>query len=238
MSQKELRYNSFYKNWSFAMAAFQSCMLILSSIQYDLFQLWILGTGLFFVAKLHFLIRHFASLPLLIGYANWVTSLRLLLILVLSLSHQHLANSTLFLGFLLPTSLDGLDGYLARKFGHASSQGENMDMETDAFLVFILSFLLYTKGIADWWVLIPGGMRYFYRITISMFFDGEKHLLKKKGRSTIAVVFFISLLSGFVFPKGISFYLLTLATVLILFSFFSPLYLPLREFFKVRLSGQ
>lgn len=58
--------------------------------------------------------------------------------------------------------LDGLDGWVARRTGSASIYGARFDMETDAFLMLVLSVLVWTEGRAGVWVLLIGAMRYLF----------------------------------------------------------------------------
>ena len=43
--------------------------------------------------------------------------------------------------------LDGLDGFIARKYKQTSEFGAYFDMETDAFYVFLYTIILFEKGI-------------------------------------------------------------------------------------------
>ena len=56
--------------------------------------------------------------------------------------------------------LDGLDGHVARRWGGATAFGARFDAETDAALVLMLSLAVPLLGIAGWWVLLTGVMRY------------------------------------------------------------------------------
>ena len=58
--------------------------------------------------------------------------------------------------------LDGLDGPLARRTGSESAFGARFDMELDAFLLLALSALLWRSGKVGSWVLLVGGLRYFF----------------------------------------------------------------------------
>ena len=58
--------------------------------------------------------------------------------------------------------LDGLDGLLARRTGTESAFGARFDMELDAFLLLVLSALLWRSGRLGSWVLLIGGLRYFF----------------------------------------------------------------------------
>jgi phosphatidylglycerophosphate synthase len=95
------------------------------------------------------------------GSANLVTSVRLVMTLGLLLAHQYLANSVVAVSAVAILVLDGLDGWLARRFGRASDFGARYDVEVDALFVMALSSLLYERGVADAWVLFAGLWRYF-----------------------------------------------------------------------------
>ena len=55
-------------------------------------------------------------------------------------------------------ALDWVDGRVARRTGTASAFGARFDMETDAFLIAVLS--VYVAPAAGWWVLLIGAARY------------------------------------------------------------------------------
>ena len=57
-------------------------------------------------------------------------------------------------------ALDGVDGRVARRTGTVSDLGARFDMESDAFLIAVLS--VYVAPAVGWWVLAIGGMRYGY----------------------------------------------------------------------------
>lgn len=69
-------------------------------------------------------------------------------------------------GWLVPAvagcilALDGIDGWLARRFGRASAFGARFDMETDAALALVLAALVWVSGLAGPWVLWLGLARY------------------------------------------------------------------------------
>jgi len=62
----------------------------------------------------------------------------------------------------LALALDGLDGPLARRTDTESAFGARFDMELDAFLLLALSALLWRSGKVGAWVLLIGGLRYFF----------------------------------------------------------------------------
>jgi phosphatidylglycerophosphate synthase len=58
--------------------------------------------------------------------------------------------------------LDGVDGWMARRTGMASTFGARFDVETDALLIMALSILVWQYGKAGAWVLVCGLMRYAF----------------------------------------------------------------------------
>ncbi len=62
-------------------------------------------------------------------------------------------------------TLDGVDGRVARSRGEASAFGARFDVETDAAMLVVLSVAVAALGIAGWWVLAIGALRYGYVAT-------------------------------------------------------------------------
>jgi len=58
--------------------------------------------------------------------------------------------------------MDSLDGPLARRTGSESAFGARFDMELDAFLLLVLSALLWQNEKVGSWVLLIGGLQYFF----------------------------------------------------------------------------
>jgi phosphatidylglycerophosphate synthase len=98
-----------------------------------------------------------------LGAANRVTLVRAVLVgAVAALVAEALAGPT-HPGLLVAISvaalgLDGVDGWVARRTGTASRLGARFDMETDAFLILVLSVLVAHSVGA--WVLAIGLARY------------------------------------------------------------------------------
>jgi len=59
-------------------------------------------------------------------------------------------------------TLDGVDGRVARARGEATAFGARFDFETDAAMLIVLSIAVAALGIAGWWVLVIGALRYGY----------------------------------------------------------------------------
>jgi phosphatidylglycerophosphate synthase len=56
--------------------------------------------------------------------------------------------------------LDAVDGQVARRTGSSTPLGARFDMETDAFLILVLS--VFVASSLGWWVLAIGALRYFF----------------------------------------------------------------------------
>jgi phosphatidylglycerophosphate synthase len=65
-------------------------------------------------------------------------------------------------------TLDGIDGRVARARREASDFGARFDVETDAAMLVVLSVAVAALGIAGWWVLVIGLLRYGYVATSLM----------------------------------------------------------------------
>ena len=161
--------------------------------------------------------------PFTFGYPNMITCGRLMLLLGFVLFHQNLSSITLFWAFTIIILLDGLDGLVARKMNQCSERGEQFDAETDAQLVWLLSWIHYYSGHVDWWILIPGSLRYTYQL-IFFWAPSAPDIPPKRIRATIAVIFFFSLSFSFILSSESAEILLGIAGGLILLSFGLSLY--------------
>jgi phosphatidylglycerophosphate synthase len=98
------------------------------------------------------------------GAANSVTLLRVALVAgVAGLAGETPDDRIAWLAVAvvaIAAALDGVDGWLARRDRQASSFGARFDMETDAALILVLSFLVWQHGKAGAWVIACGLMRY------------------------------------------------------------------------------
>jgi len=101
-----------------------------------------------------------------IGPANQLTALRATLVTLMAgllgvLPATHVAWFAVALTMLVGT-LDGVDGWLARRTRMMSGFGARFDMETDAALILVLSLLVWQHEKAGIWVLACGLMRYVF----------------------------------------------------------------------------
>ena len=84
--------------------------------------------------------------------------------------------------------LDGFDGALARRTGTESTFGARFDMELDAFLLLVLSALVWRSGKVGSWVLLVGGLRYFFVLGGLLWLPLRRALPPSLRRKTLCVV--------------------------------------------------
>ena len=101
-----------------------------------------------------------------LGPANRVTMMRAVLVaLVASLINEPARVDiawVIVVATAVIATLDGVDGWLARRSGMSSTFGARFDMETDAFFMLVLSALVWRHQKAGLWVLGIGLMRYTF----------------------------------------------------------------------------
>lgn len=203
------------------MSVMQLIFLVSLLFPHSYHHFWLFLSFLMFCIYLGISQKNTQRLPLLIGYPNMVTALRLMIIVVFTWYHDEISSLSLVMGFGIAISLDGVDGYLARKFNQVTEQGANFDMEVDAFLVLTLSWINFKSGSLHWWILIPGGFRYIHELTFKLLRPGQSEFFPKWLRATIAVSFFVSLLLPIISNLQIFKYLAYTSGGLILLSFCS-----------------
>lgn len=151
--------------------------------------------------------------------ANFVTSFRLSILLFLCFFWLDSPDWIIGSLALLVLLLDGLDGYLARRFKTASDFGAYLDMETDAFFVLSLTSILYMQGKVGAWLLFAGWLRYLYFLVILFIKPKKQKEARNYFAQVIAVLLMASLVAGFLLPSNIHQPLLFLAFFLVLGSF-------------------
>ena len=166
------------------------------------------------------------------GYANWVTFLRLTLLLTILCLQADLSNVMLFLFLAVIIALDGLDGWLARRFNQVSSSGGLFDKEVDSFLVASVAILLYTRFQFPIAILFIGLLHYWYELLLFLLVWQEIKTPPNPIGKYVAASLFISLLLAVILPFNWSIYLVSIASFFTLFSF--SIYL----FYKYRASRE
>jgi phosphatidylglycerophosphate synthase len=153
------------------------------------------------------------------GPANAVTAVRLSMIGCLCAMGLRGVGPASALLVLLIFALDGLDGWLAKRGGHAAAFGANFDMECDALLVLVCSLVLYLNRRLGAFILLPGFLRYLYAIAIACFPRGALEApASRVGRyafSVLAVSMIVSLWPIEPLHRPLA----LVATLLIVFSF-------------------
>lgn len=104
------------------------------------------------------------------GWPNGVTTVRLALLALVcgllaaeSISDPMPSRAWLAAALAaLAIGLDGLDGWLARRYGPDTAFGARYDMETDAALILAMSAYVVAAGRLDAWILLSGLMRYAF----------------------------------------------------------------------------
>jgi phosphatidylglycerophosphate synthase len=134
------------------------------------------------------------------GAANSVTSLRVLLLACLAGAIDLTEPRWAALCSVSIFTLDGIDGWLARRANRASPFGAHYDMETDGCFVLILSIGLFELGRGAAWVLLAGALRYLYVIALQLARRTRAEAPRTSfGRYVFALVvvaFTVSLLTG------------------------------------------
>jgi len=214
----EQSFYKFYTTWAISAAVINLLGLAIA-VLHGFNIPWVIGAVVLFAFYVRRLKSHTLELPLIIGYANWVSLIRLLIIMSLFATYSNLSDTELLVLFLIAICLDGVDGYLARRFGQISEIGGKFDMEIDAFLVLALSWIHVDLQNLTWFILIPGGLRYVYEIALFWLPKKSKEVLPKIVRATIAVSFFLSLLIPFLTKEPSFIFITYVSGALIICSF-------------------
>lgn len=127
------------------------------------------------------------------GLANQVTLLRAGLVCLvggtLLASGSSPSSSWSVAGLIaLALSLDGLDGWLARRLGLVSAFGARFDVEVDALFLLILALLVWQSGKVDAWILTIGLMRYLFVLASALYPSLRRPLPDSRRRKTVCVV--------------------------------------------------
>ena len=162
------------------------------------------------------------------GYANWTTFLRLILLVTTLCLEADLSNETLFLllGFVI--ALDGVDGWLARRFNQVSAWGGLFDKEVDSFLVASIATLLYLRFQFPIAILLIGLLHYWYELVLYLLAWQDLKTPPNPIGKYVAAALFVSLLLAVVLPFNWSVWLVSIA------SFFTLLSFSISFFYKYR----
>lgn len=200
MKLREYNSTSFYNQWTTAMSVLTLCAGAISLWQKETLFLVLTNLATFglYLAKAKSYLKNY---PLKLGYGNWLTVARLVIVLLCGFFLNEWPTSLLFVLLFFAILLDGLDGFLARRYKHTSEYGARLDMETDAFLVWLLGVHHVSNGALPTWIIVPAAMRYIFGL-LSLLLAPAKELTSHRFRASIAVVFFLSLLSPFILKEA------------------------------------
>lgn len=165
------------------------------------------------------------------GYANIVTSIRAaatsLVAAIVLFSETFGSNGMDTLAWAVfgvvaaALTLDGFDGYLARRFDQESEFGAKFDMEVDAFLIFILSCAALVLDKAGPWVLLIGAMRYLF-VLAQWFLPALNHPLEPSFRRKLVCVLQVLALGAALMPvvsSPLSIWICAFALTCLIYSF-------------------
>lgn len=153
------------------------------------------------------------------GYANWVSLIRLLFLFGLLINNQLLPKQFLAIGLLGCILMDGLDGYLARRYQQVSEWGGLFDKEIDSFLVWGVSVILYLYWDFPMWILGIGCLHYFYEVLLFLLNWQDIKTPKNPIGRYVAAILFFSLLAPFVVPIELAWWILGVASIFTFVSF-------------------
>ena len=154
-----------------------------------------------------------------VGRANWVTILRISIISYLLLFYAEITPSGLAIILVLTLCLDGLDGYLARRFNEAGEFGQNFDLEADSFAICGLCLMVCQLRDLNWLLIGAGSLRYSYILLVRFTVTTPSIEPKRKYASVIAVTFYILLVVNILWNAIWLTWILYIGVVLLAISF-------------------
>lgn len=125
-----------------------------------------------------------------LGFCNCVTITRLMLVcaLVAALIDHHEGPWVVFAVALVALSLDGVDGWIARREGYASRFGARFDMEVDSALALTLALLGFFSAGVGAYVILLGLPRYVFALSEFRFPWLGRDLPPRFGRKVVCVL--------------------------------------------------
>jgi phosphatidylglycerophosphate synthase len=131
------------------------------------------------------------------GAANQMTTVRAMLVALIAALFGEprfpIVATAAAMTSLLASSLDGVDGWLARRQRLASEFGARFDMEIDALLILVLAVLVSQFDKAGAWVIVSGLLRYVFVAAGAYWQWLKAPLMPSRRRQTICVVQILAL---------------------------------------------
>ncbi|MCM2130322.1 CDP-alcohol phosphatidyltransferase family protein [Larsenimonas rhizosphaerae] len=134
-----------------------------------------------------------------LGWANAVTLLRCVIVCYLAgmvMYAEHIRSDMLafLLLALVALSLDGVDGWTARRFQCDSSVGARFDMELDAGFILLLSIAVWQLEQVGAWIMLTGLMRYLFIAAGACWPALKAPLFPSRRRKVVCVVQVVALM--------------------------------------------
>ncbi|MFT5583375.1 MAG: phosphatidylglycerophosphate synthase [Cognaticolwellia sp.] len=96
----------------------------------------------------------------------------------------------------LALCLDGLDGWVARRFDCASPFGARLDMEMDGLFTLALCVLAWSSGAAGAWILLSGALRGLFILASRVWPWMDRPLFPSQRRRVVCVVQIATLIAA------------------------------------------
>ena len=160
-----------------------------------------------------------------LGIANHITIARGVLTALLAgsigLGAEPRLQFAAFVTGMIASALDGADGWSARRTRMSSSYGARLDMETDALLILVLSFLAWQFDKAGAWVIASGLLRYAFVAATWIFTWMQRPLPPSRRRKAVAAIQTIALVTAIapIVPAPLSTTICAVSLVLLAWSF-------------------
>lgn len=214
----DLLTNRHIENWSIYNAFAISVALVLTLVSKQL-SILLVVFSISTLVLIYMNKKHLFQSKVFFGVANTITLIRLLIIIASFLWVSYSNNYLLFYLLSGAVILDFFDGMAARHFKESSLFGQYFDMEVDAFFVLIMCCFYYLYENISWWILIPGALRYAFRLYTFCFPKPEVKEEKKIYATVIAASYFVVLLIGLITSGSLQFWVLMIGSLAIIVSF-------------------
>lgn len=146
--------------------------------------------AVFSFSLLIFLTRNQWTPQLHFGMGNFLTGLRLLLLLLTTLFLKDLPDYLIALTGLIILIGDGIDGWLARRRHELSEFGEYFDKETDALFIHLFCLSAIFKNLLGEWIILIGLLRYLF--VVYLFLTGKKDRKERRSKAGRYIFVFVS----------------------------------------------
>lgn len=209
--------NSSIHSWSTLHALIILVTTILSLILFEIYPLIVVA--LFSFSLLIFLSKNEWTPHSRFGTGNFLTGIRLLLVLLIAFFHRQIPNYIIALSGFLILIGDGIDGKIARQKHESSTFGEYFDKETDALFIHMFCMLAVLKHVLGFWALLIGLLRYLF--VMYLLIAGKKDRKERRSKTGRRIFVFVSCAVSIMFLPfpPISLAVAVLSIVLLLYSF-------------------